>query len=291
MSVFLVFLIGISGCSFIPANQPVSVANGNGIIIESFEPVIKNKLSNEPVAFRVKIKNTGTETAYDVEAKLTNIGDFDIYNDPVQFFPELPSDTLNSGNSPKLTWSWDLDAPFVPSGTTIKFNPSLRVTYTYKTETVKSISLVPEVELRALQNSGRTLPAETISSSRAPVSLDIEIKGPLRYYDNVISFPLSIILRNNGGGVLCRDKCQDSAKDYNVLDVYLHDTDVKLKDCSTHDIRMTGDTATIVCTAEIKYDYTKNNDNAELAIKKNIGFDTVYTYTTDKTTELTVVGK
>lgn len=288
--VSIIFLF--SGCTTTNPFAGNTVSGGDGLIIDKFEPVISEKFSGDPIAFRVKLKNTGTETAYDVEASIANIEEFDIFNEPVMYIEEITSDIGNTGNKPEVSWSWDLNAPPVPSGTEVTFKPTMKVIYTYKAETTKSITIVPVTQLREMQNGGMGLPAETVSKSRGPVSLDIEMRGPIEYYDTKVRFPVSIILRNIGGGILCRDECADRDKDLNMLDIYLHTDDIEMENCDTYDIRMTGDTRTIVCDAVVNVESGMNDEQEVfLAAKKTIRLDTVYTYTITKSQEIRVSGR
>jgi hypothetical protein len=297
ISIVIASFLFVAGCTDIPFLPGPTTGGGTetkqGVVIDKFEPVITKVGSSEPVAFRVKLKNTGTETAFDVSAKLTNIDEFMVYNQPTKYFDELPSDTTGTGNYPEVTWSWDLDAPLVPKGTEVIFHPRIRVLYTYKTETVRSVTIIPEVELRDYINKGKAFPSDTVSKSSGPLSLDISIKGPIAHYQDKIQFPVSMTIKNIGGGIVCREECTDSERDYNTVDLYLETNDVKLKDCELNGIRLSGDTATVVCNAEIidtvffgllKIDTTQTT-------KKNIRFNIVYTYIIDDVGTLTVVGK
>ncbi|NOX71871.1 MAG: hypothetical protein GXO64_04210 [Candidatus Micrarchaeota archaeon] len=286
ISVFVLISISFAGCTGINNSQSF----GNGLNIETFEPVINEKPSGQPVAFRVKLRNTGTETAYNVEATLANVEEFDLYDNQEKFFDEIASGALGT-EQPVVSWSWDLDAPSVPSGTRVLYKPTLKVKYVYKSETVKSITLVPVTELREIENGGGSLPSETVSRSGAPISLDIEIKGPISFFKRKIKFPISIVLRNAGGGSVCRNNCEDEEKDYNVLDLYMHTGDIELSDCNIEGIRLTGGSATVVCNAQIDLNKWHGKNENDLTVKKNIRFDTVYTYTITKTTELTVYGR
>ncbi len=295
ISAFFLF----SGCIDIPDLSFLGGSSGGsdsklGLVIDTFEPVIKQKQSAEPVAFRVKIKNTGSEAAFDVAAKLTNIDEFLIYNEPVKYFRTIPAQTTSAaGEAPEVTWSWDLDAPVVPKGTTVTFKPRMQLIYTYKTETVRSITVIPEIELREYVNSGKPFPSETVSKSDGPLSLDIDIKGPIAHYQSIIKFPVSITIQNIGGGIVCREECLDSERDYNTVDLYLETYDVRLKDCDLNGIRLTNDVATVVCNAEIDDSifFGLIEMSTTKTTKKNLRFNIVYTYITDKVITLTVTGK
>ncbi|MBN2101845.1 MAG: hypothetical protein JW716_03165 [Candidatus Aenigmarchaeota archaeon] len=298
-SCLLVLIILISGCSYIPDLGNFGGNTGGsdskmGLIIDTFEPVIMQKYSAEPVAFRVKIKNTGSETAFDVEARLTNIDEFQIYNQPTKRFQKIPPQTTTAtGESPEVTWSWDLDAPVVPKGTKVTFKPRMQIIYTYKTDTVRSITVMPEIELREYVDSGKPFPSDVVSKSTGPVSLDIDIKGPIAHYQSKITFPISLTVQNIGGGTVCREECTDLDRDYNRVDLFLETYDVRLKDCELNNIRLTDDRATVVCNAEIDDSifFGLIQMGTKQVTKKNIRFNIVYTYITDKVTTIEVVGK
>ncbi len=289
----------MSGCTGIPDLSGFTGNTGGsdskmGLVIDIFEPVIRQKYSAEPIAFRVKLKNIGSETAFDVEARLTNIEEFQAYNNPTKYFSKIPPQTTTAtGEAPEVTWSWDLDAPVVPKGTKVTFKPRMQVIYTYKTETVRSITVIPEIELREYVNSGKPFPTETVSKSTGPVSLDVDTKGPITHYQSKIKFPISLQIRNTGGGIVCREECTDMDRDYNRVDLFLETYDVRLNDCELNNIRLTNDQATVVCNAEIDDSifFGLIQMGTKQVTKKNIRFNIVYTYITDKVTTITVAGK
>jgi len=299
LTFFLVLAILLSGCSEIPDFGSFGGGNGGsdsrmGLVINTFEPDIRQKYSAEPTVFRVKLQNTGSETAFDVEARLTNIDEFQSYSHPTKRFQKIPPKTTTAtGEAPEVTWSWDLDAPVVPKGTKITFKPRLQIIYTYKTDTVRSITVMPEIELREYTDSGKPFPSDIVSKSTGPVSLDVDIKGPIRHYQSKITFPISLIVQNVGGGIVCREECTDHERDYNRIDLFLETRDVRLKDCELDNIRLTDNRATVVCNAEIDDSifFGLIQMGTKQVTKKNIRFNIVYTYITDKVTTIEVMGK
>ena len=289
----------LSGCSYIPDLGSFGGNTGGsdsrtGLVISTFEPDIRQKYSAEPTIFRVKLENVGSEMAFDVEARLTNIDEFQIYNQPTKRFRRIPSQTTTAtGESPEVTWSWDLDAPVVPKGTKVTFKPRIQVIYTYKSDTVRSITVMPEIELREYIDSGKPFPSDIVSKSTGPVSLDIDIKGPIRHYMRKITFPISLTVKNVGGGIVCREECSDHDRDYNRVDLFLETYDIMLKDCELSNIRLTNDQATVVCNAEIDDSifFGLIQMGTKQVTKKNIRFNIIYTYITDKVTTIEVMGK
>ncbi len=282
--VLFVLLISISGCI-----ESQKMPGSGGVIIEKFEPVLTQKSSGEPLAIRVKIRNTGTETARDIRAELVNIEEFKTYNTPLKLIKEMRPDLLG-GEGTEITWTWDLDAPSVPSGIKLTFNPMMRLRYTYKTTTVRTITSISIRELREYASSGKVLPSEATKKSRAPISVDISIKSPLTFSGKRIKFPVSITVKNIGGGEVCRGRCINRKEDMNVIDLYLADYDIKLESCNLNGIRLTGGSATIVCEGEMAVSASQVRD-MDLILKRSIRVETVYTYIITKSTQITVAGK
>jgi hypothetical protein len=85
---------------------------------------------------------------------------------------------------------------------TIPYEARVEVSYDYQSTTSKFVTLLPTHELIALQNAGRTLPSELKSQSSSPISIDIQVKGPIRTISGKVEFPVTFKISNVGGGIV-----------------------------------------------------------------------------------------
>jgi hypothetical protein len=161
-----------------------------------------------------------------------------------------------------------------------------RVTYGYTTTTVKSITFGTSTELRSIQDKGGTLPADTVSTTSGPVSIDIVSKGPIRVSSNNVEFPIEISLNNAGGGIACKTGCSTSA-DWNKvkLTIKLPDGIEKADGCEDGEpySLWRGKSNTIGCRLSASSDFTGR-------VQRLITVTATYDYIVDATTSLTVTG-
>jgi hypothetical protein len=130
-------------------------------------------------------------------------------------FNLLAPDTLRgtSGGSHICTWTYK--APPIPKGFTITYTPTARVFYSYNSGVVKLITFGSSSELRTIQDTSGKLPAETKSQTNTPIMVDIQTKGPIRFWEDgqTVEFPLEITITNIGGGVACASPTSDVTSD------------------------------------------------------------------------------
>ena len=206
--------------------------SGTGVVIETFEPDFPQIFTGETAELRMKIKNVGDVDATHAFIRILGI-DVLIFqgSGPGCIFGLLLAPDRTKGTSGETqTCSVQFTAPTLPAGLTVQYTPIARLAYQYSTTTIKSLTFLPASELRQLQDSGRTIPAETVSSTAGPIAIDIATKGPLRFFENKeVIFPLEITVSNVGGGVACEqttvnNECKDSKK-WNIVKLKL-DTDM-----------------------------------------------------------------
>ncbi len=246
----LILIVAFSGCIGGP------VETGNGVIIKDFEADFTDVYSTEVVNFNLRVQNTGSATATEVHAELLGI-DEDWNDHSVgnwQSGENLPNENecrytsegfslippspqyRTEGQTHICTWTYK--APELPSTISVTYYPTVRVFYRYSSDVVKSITIVPREEAKALQDQGKTLPTETVSSTNAPITLDIETEGPIRAFEDHVTFPLSIKIRNMGGGVVCLEECKKAKakpeEQWNRLRITIKSlgSDMILKDCN-----------------------------------------------------------
>jgi hypothetical protein len=187
-----------SGCT----NTGVNVF-GTGMEITAFEPQLTNAYSGESVDFDVRVRNTGS---FDADGKAAlSIGDWDCQPPGEAAFGALIAPSEERGTSgQETTLGWTCTAPTIGDEMTIDYEASVIVTYDYRSVTSNTVMLVPRQELIALRDAGKSLPSQLASASHSPVSVDINVAGPIRMSgeENSIEFPVNIVIENTGGGVV-----------------------------------------------------------------------------------------
>ncbi|MEE9322930.1 MAG: hypothetical protein V3U72_00140 [Candidatus Aenigmarchaeota archaeon] len=292
-----------SGCTF-PGSGTTS---GHGIVIENFEVDFPNVYANEKFKIQMKMRNTGSVDAYGVYAKL--------YNTEVSSAGEKLSivcrqeqcaqDRLLAPDPERGTTGgskiciWDCVAPQLRKGVSVVFNPSVRLYYAYETNVIKSLTITSQNELRNLQNQGKAPPSETLSSTTGPISMDVRVKGPIRYWEgetNII-FPVEVNINNVGGGTPCTStlggtstECENP-DNWNRVGLYFPE-DISLRSCSGIENNQIVELwksreKTVTCEAVIQL---QGRATAGL-VQKNIDFTSTYSYFTDTSTSVTVQGK
>jgi len=209
---FLLLIVLISGCTFPGGGQ---TGGGQGVIIENFEPDFSKVYAGETFKLQMRIRNTGSVDAYNVYPKLYNVKSSD---DRYEVSCDetcgngvnlLAPDPERGTTGESKTCIWNCKAPQnIPKGLSVTFSPNVRLYYLYETHTIKSINFVSQDELRSVYTQGKPLPSETISTTNGPVTLDVVVNGPIRYWEgeSKIRFPINVNIVNNGGGVTCMDK-------------------------------------------------------------------------------------
>jgi len=228
--IFLILTIPISGC-VLPTGEPFESETpiGTGVVIEHFGPDFPEVYSGEEVKFTLKVKNTGSVKAEKGFAELLGLdqvwnpgkntmvsqtGEVSpdelkcrYTNKGITLLPEDPDSGITGGEE---TCTWRYVAPPVLPGLSIPSKPRVRFFYSYRSSTIKTVTLVSKEELKVLRDQGKGLPIETYSKTKSPISLDIETASPIRTYGNQVEFPVVITVKNVGGGTVCSsvEKCK-----------------------------------------------------------------------------------
>jgi len=292
----------VSGCTL----TPVEVTS-NGVEIESLEADFINLFEGEQVTFRMMLRNTGSADTSEVFAELLGI-DQEWGPDPGQeVLPNEEECRWNSGSHFSLLapepengipgqthmCTWTYVAPNLPEGQSITYEVTGRVFYRYSSSTITSITFGTYDELRALQESGQPIPAETTSSSKGPIKISIETQGPIRFSEGETSvdFPLYITIENLGKGVVCNAEDPNQCKDYagtdpqNKVSVSFSANDIDFEeDCEIKEMSVwVGIPNYHTCEA------TASNLPGIIS-QRVITATATYSYYNDKTTTVTVTG-
>ena len=302
----LAVLLG-SGCTFFGGN---TIA-GQGVIIENFVSNPRDSIyAGERFEIQAKIRNIGTSDAKNVYMKLYNIetifggnkidiscterGDL-CSPETIMFAPDKESGT--EGETKACIWDC-IAPPNIQKGISVAFNPSVRVYYMYSTSTIKAVNIASQEELIALEARGESLPLEDVSTTSGPVSIEIVVNGPIRYWsgEGKINFPINIKIQNIGGGVACNPEQQGCQKtdNWNKAKLFFktYDRSVNLI-CGSGALEgdlielWKGQTTTLTCEIEMPVPL----GSAPKYIQKNLIFKMDYDYFVDASTAVNVIGK
>jgi hypothetical protein len=195
-----VIVLSVSGCT-IPGP---SASTGAGVIITDFTTEFSEYYLKEPVMFKVKIRNTGSVDAENININLLNLDGWTEVDAGECRISKLMAPNPDMGTSGEIhICTFKYKAPDnLPQGLSFTYHPIARMSYEYGSSTIESITIAPRAELRRIQDTGTALPAETVSTGQGPVLLSIETKGPIKFWEDSSSviFPIEIKATNVGKG-------------------------------------------------------------------------------------------
>jgi hypothetical protein len=254
--VFSLFtMILVSGC-VIPILDNTYEQKSSGLNIIDLEPDFSEVRSGEVATFRLRVRNTGTSIVENGFAELlgadytwkgaegTDVIGGEVLPDEenckytkksMVLLPESPG--VQAGEA---ICTWRYIAPYVQKGLYVKYKPKVRVYYNYDSFVQKSITIASKNELKMIQDQGKSLPSGTTEKSNAPVELDLTVNTPIRVYADSVEFPVTISVKNVGGGIICRDSASckepEREKGWNMLMLKIETpTGISLKDCDEYD--------------------------------------------------------
>lgn len=285
----LALVILVSGCTA----PGFTTAGGAGVVIEAFDPDFSQIYSTEKVQLQLQVRNTGSVDANVVEANVlgidktlwTLVSSESTCSEGTIAEELLAPDPARGTGGGQKSCIFTYEVPKnIPEGLSMTFNPTVRVGYEYDSQIVKSLTLLSGEEARRLQQQGSAFPAETVSSSTGPISLDITTKGPIRMFTNSVEFPLEINIRNVGGGVV--GHLDRETSNWNKLELaIILPSNLKSNDCN--DVKtislFKGQSNTITCNVEA-------TEIPSQPIQVQIRASAVYYYFTEKTTSVQVTG-
>lgn len=240
----ILLVILVSGCT----GQPT--VTGNGVVIDSFITDFPQVFSGEPTRFYVKIKNTGSSDAEDITVIMVGLDEWGGGTQECDIERLIaPNPTYGTLGGEKIC-TFTYNAP--PVSQSIPYQATTRLTYFYRSTVVKTVVIASQGELRRIQDLGTALPSETKEQSSSPIQLDVQVQGPIRYWEGQgqVEFPVTININNVGGGVVCSPDCDDSNNWYRVaIDP---DAGTIKTDCDYTFITLyKGQSNTITCTATV----------------------------------------
>ncbi|MCD6590685.1 MAG: hypothetical protein J7K72_01800 [Candidatus Aenigmarchaeota archaeon] len=274
-------------------------AEHNGVIIEKFEPDLKDVFSGEDFQMLLMVRNTGSSVARNVYPELYNVGGVQsetriscVKKSCASPFNLYPPDQEIGTTGESRVCVWQCSAPPVERGISMTFNPVVRVYYAYETDTVKTINLVLRDEIRNVNLDKLELPPETATSTKGPIKITIVTSGPMRFAkkQSELIFPVEILVENVGHGVACISDCKTSqTNERNKIRLYLSSKSMKFYDCDLERGEAAvdlweGKTSKLTCSAHVYV-----NPKSKI-IQKSIEIKAEYGYYIDKTTSILVRG-
>ncbi|MBN2043230.1 MAG: hypothetical protein JW754_05510 [Candidatus Aenigmarchaeota archaeon] len=221
ISLSLFVILAVSGCTSLPFIGG-GISAGNGLVIEEFKTDFSEVKAGEPFKIMLKVRNKGTSFARNVVVDLSNSEELQCMGGCNFYTPISPPDPESGTEGESRTCTWNCRAPYdIPYGMSVTYNPLVRITYQYTSDIVRTITLASQDEVRNLQDMGRSLSIDPVSTSSGPVSLDLKLHSPVRYWmdQGLISSPMSIDIMNTGGGITCYPDCFDQ-NGWNKISIY-----------------------------------------------------------------------
>lgn len=281
LAAFLILAVVLSsGCTGIPGFGGGGTLFGTGVEITALEPELSQVYSGESVNFAMKVKNTGTfDVPADGKVKLY-VGDWQCQPSDAADLGILQAPVEERGTQgEERVFRWKCTAPQIDEGMTVPYEARGEVWYNYKSVTSKSVTLLPTADLIALRDAGQPLPSSLVSSSSSPVSVSVQVEGPIRMMSetNGIEFPVNINIENVGGGVVEESKVSLDVEGLSGLQVLAD------QDCDYADFHLwRGTSQKITCMVKAS--------NVNAITDARIVATLTYGYTVSKTTDIEVAG-
>jgi len=299
--ILIMVVTAVSGCTV----GPVTVTS-NGIEIESLVSDFSSVSSGQSVRFSLLIRNTGSADSSEVFAEVLGI-DHEWGPNPGQEKPPNEDECWWNGEHFSLyapdaiagtqgqahQCTWNYEAPELPSGQSITYEVTGRIFYRYSSTTSTMLAFGTYDEIRELQNSGQSIPAQTTTSSEGPIKITIETQSPVMFdeQDSSVTFPLYITIQNLGGGVVCNVEDPNQCKDYIGTDPqnrvgvsFSSSSGIDLQDCSIQELSILGGTNSYSCAATA-------TSLPDILSQKTITAAATYSYYSDKEISVTVTGQ
>lgn len=299
----ILLMVALSGCvSLFPGS---SSGHGNGIVIEEFIAEPGELQSGEPFDIRLLIRNAGSAKAFNVHPELYNIDTSVGFSKDTSIkctpsweldFDLLGRDDENGMEGESKTYVWRCLSPPLEKGLSVTYNPSVRVYYAYSVNTIKSVTIASQDELKNIQSQGGSLPSDVVGSADGPVNVEIKVKGPVKSWEGkgYLTFPVELVVHNTGGGTVCSlgaglENCADP-ENWNRIVLYTGPIDISFRDCDLETGRAEinlweGKEGRITCEAVFFVPGAIRG-----IVQKNIDIRADYIYFTDQTTSVFVEG-
>ncbi len=291
--VVIAVVVAASGCT----NTGSTVSFGPGVSIVTWEPELKNQdyNSGDRVKLLLKVKNLGEMDAKDVRAKVYGI---DLSSWGGTWSDEEDLGDLKAANEQygtegeSRTKNWILEAPDLPKGTDVVYEPKVRVSYDYRTVATKPVTIVDREELRNLINQGKSIPSESTKYTAGPLSVEISTGNFIKTGGRDPYMPIHISIKNSGNGIVSSEGYGGfgwgGEYDYPV------EVSVKLPDSMSitggEDCDSSGKTVEMWGGKEAEITCEVSVMDVDISQKDVIEVDVDYRYQVDATTRVRVIG-
>jgi hypothetical protein len=196
-----ILVVFVSGCTLF---GPTTSTSGTGIAVNTFEPDLSPKYSDQDVNLHLEVQNTGDYNTPAV-AQLINIdtqtwGAFDEYQDLGTI---LAPDKEQGTEGGIATADWQLRTPMLNKGQEMTYTPMARIYYYYETRAIKPILFVTEQELTDIVRKGESLQSDPTVTTAGPLSIEVKTGNFVRTSDWKSSkFQVQINIENKGNGMV-----------------------------------------------------------------------------------------
>jgi len=285
----VLLVVMVSGCT---APGFTASASGRGVTIEAFEPDFSAASEGETIQLQLMVRNKGSVDASDVKAEIFGMEKWSLLGkgggstcDLTDTWGLIAPDEARGTAGGSKSCIYAYKSPDISKGLSMSYTPTVRVSYRYSTNTIKSITLLSSTEARRIEQLGGELPGETLSTSKGPVSVGIVTKGPIKVFKDGLEFPIEFTITNVGGGVVATSK---DSNDWNKVNfrVSLPD-DLENVDCPVDTNRtltlFKGKSNTITCTVKASI------PSVPKQVQVTASADGYY-YFIEKSTKVTVTG-
>lgn len=185
-------LVLVSGC--IGGGGGAAGPSTFGVIATAFETDVVELESGDRFTLFLEVENTGGSEAKDVIAFLHGIPigtGSDSFrkisgNNPVTLASTLtPPEEVSGLRGDIANVEWDLQAPDLPEGISLPYEPRARIMYRYKTVATSTVTALTSDEHRRLRERGEPIPTQTDTIiSKGPVAVTIDARAPVVIRDD-----------------------------------------------------------------------------------------------------------
>ncbi|MDD5416383.1 MAG: hypothetical protein PHU12_00210 [Candidatus Aenigmarchaeota archaeon] len=293
----IIMIVAVSGCV---GGKNVAGKSGYGLEILNFSSSADSLFSKQTSIITMQVENQGGAKVNSDNglALLIIPTDWEI-TQPAGEYAQAYKKDINFEDTNKGTvagidyFKWTVKAPPLAQGQTSIYPIIGRIYYDYQTTLSGNIWIYPEAELYSENQKGSKLEKSSYNTTRGPISISMSVApDPVPIYSDGEIFPITITLKNVGGGTVYKNDVvtssyydlPESYRDRVTLGITTPSNLVINDPTCTEDIIFFGDTATIMCDVKV-VSAPKTKQLSPISI------NVYYGYYTEKQISVTVNGK
>jgi hypothetical protein len=299
----IVAILLIAGCTNVPdlGLNTNSIASGQGLEMTSFTAQPATVYSGSNVRLTMEVQNLGgTEVTNDqgiIFLTGTNSGSWGGLTQFTSFGTTMKTeDIVRSVPANILRKSWSLTAPTSIGAGQIETDTIIaRVYSNYQTKVNGNIWVYSEAEADAARTAGRTLYANTFTTTKGPVGLSVSVTpSPVVLYGEN-TFTLNIKISNLASGTIYNGGATyaGTGSNVNIPSTNLNKVDLRVTsssglspsfDCNGEQELVEGKDTTVICTVTVPSSFSNFQSY-------NLNVVASYGYFTERTATITVQGR